>query len=145
MSHTISKLYLPDDLPSRVVVLSPNGDMSIIDSELDFKSTLQTSDLKRVLLKSFIFSYKACSFLSHKVSITHGSVIISLFALDDSIHVEVVLISEDDAIVRLGNCQLPFDKEIAPKTINGISCSASGLLSILSTCHIIRSAISYCF
>lgn len=132
ISHRVSKLFLPDDLPSRVVLLSPKGDLSVVDADLAFKSTLQSKNDKQVLLKSFIFSCKSCPFIPARALPSHGSVILSIFLVGDEHHVHVVIIGGDDTIARLGDCVLPLETEGTPTTIAGISCSESGHLSILS-------------
>lgn len=132
VSHRISKLFLPDDLPSRVVLLSPKGDLSVVDADLAFKSTLQSKNDKQVLLRSFNFSCKSCPFIPTRNLPQNGCVILLIFLVGNKPHAHAVVIAEDDKLTRLGDCVLPLEKESSPTTIVGISCSESGHLSILS-------------
>jgi hypothetical protein len=133
-------MYLPDDLPSRVVFLSPTCDITVTDVDLNFKNTLQSENQRQVLLKSFIFSLTSCLFLSSRIPLAHGSVVLSIFAVDDHLHVEVVAIGEDDGFVRLGDCKLPLDTS---DTISGISCSNSGHITVLSMFRAVLSVFIY--
>lgn len=132
VSHRVSKLLLPDDLPSRVVLLSPSGDLSIADAELTVKNTLQAENNRQILLKSFMFSCKSCSFIPNHLLSLHCSIILSIFLVGDELHAHAVMIGKDDTLVRLGDFVLPIENEGTSTDIAGISCSESGCLCILS-------------
>ena len=114
--------------------MSPKCDLTVTDADLTVKNTLAARSDRQSLLKSFIFSRQSCSFIPSRIAPTHGSVVLLVFAVEDDIHVDVVALGEDDAIVRLGECQLPLDKSSMPDTISNISCSDTGHLSVLGTC-----------
>lgn len=137
MSHTISRLYLPQEMPDKLVLLSPKGDVSVTDTDLTFKSTLQSRNPKQqALLKSYLFSRKSSPFVSHWNLSSNGVVLLSIFDVDGGLSFEAVAIGADDAIERIADFKLPSDTNIVPKDILGISCSDSGYLSILSTLSI---------
>ena len=105
MSHRVSKLFLPDDLPSRVVVLSPKGDLSVLDVELTVKNTLQSQNDNQVLLQSFTISCQSCQFIQARALPPHGSVILLIFAVNDELHAQrCATIGEDDTLIKLGDC-----------------------------------------
>lgn len=132
VSHSVSKIYLPIDFPSRVVLLSPKCDLTITDTNLVLKSTLQPRNDRQILLKSFNFSRTSCPFIPDRITPIQGSVVLLLFVMDDDLHVEIVVIAEDDSFLRLGDSKLPLDKDTKPNLLSSISCSESGHINILS-------------
>ena len=133
MSHTVSRIYLPKNIPERLVLLSTNGDVSLTDVDLAFKSTLQSRNPKQVLLKSFLFKKRPSPFITHWTLPSDGVVVLLIFDVDGCVCFEAVAIGEEDAIERIADFGLPSNTKIVPKEIVGISYSDSGHLSILST------------
>lgn len=132
VSHPVSKLYLPDDLPSRVLAISLKGDLTVLDTDLVFKSTMQSETDSQYVLKSFNFSRQLCSFLPSGALKSGATVVLSIIAVGDELRATIIVIDDEDAIVGLGEHLLPLDKEVTPKVVAGVSCSESGHLSILS-------------
>ena len=129
----MSNIYLPKQIPERLVLISPNGDVSLTDVDLAFKSTLQSRNPKQVLLKSFFSQNKTSPFITHWTLPSDGIVVLLIFDVDGSACFEAIAIGEDDTIKRIADFNLPSNTKIAPKDIVGISYSHSGHLSILST------------
>lgn len=104
----------------------------MLDADLAFKSTLQSENQKQILFRSFIFARKSCSFVPRHKGPSDGAVILSIFATDDKIRVQVIAVGEDDQLVRVSDCHLPTAHEITSSTTSTVTCSESGYLSVLS-------------
>ena len=132
MSHTVTKLYLPEDLLSRLLLLSPRGDITLLDSDLAFKSTLQSENQLQTLFKCFVFGRKTCTFVSHHAVPPTGAVVFSVLAEGENLRLRVVSLGDDDAIAHLGECDLPLEQDVHLSAVSGVTCSESGYLTVLS-------------
>ncbi|KAF7965939.1 hypothetical protein HWV62_40764 [Athelia sp. TMB] len=132
VSHKVIRLYLPEDLPSRLVLLSPHGDITLLDSNLTFKSTLQSENQLQTLHNCFIFGLKTCTFVSHDAVPPIGAVVLAVIAEKENLRLRVVSMGDDDAITHLGECNLPFGQDIHISAVSGVTCSESGYLTLLS-------------
>lgn len=128
-------MYLLDTVPSRLVLLSPLGDITLLDGDLAFKSILQSEKQKQVLYRSYIFGRTTCNFLPQHAGSSSGAIIVLVLAAEEKLHLRVVSVGEDDAITKLGECSLPVKQDLKPSSITSMSCSKSGYLTILRTSH----------
>lgn len=109
-----------------------NGELALANPDVDITCQLEWSG-ERDLLDVFVFPAASCSFI-HRDTEKVGSIACVCCYAGPAIHVRLVLLG--DKIVHVGTCELQIDEsgEPAESRIMGITCSASGVLSFMSTC-----------
>ena len=60
----IHRIYAPSDTPSLSLLVSPSGDVTVADGDLNIHTSQAYSDSSASVRKSFVFSQPSCSFLS---------------------------------------------------------------------------------
>ncbi|KAJ7632117.1 hypothetical protein FB45DRAFT_1057259 [Roridomyces roridus] len=124
MPHYISEIYAPRGLPQRLLLLSPTGDVTVVDEDLAIRSTLPPPPTTVATLQTFAFPRDTTSFLPGPPGTT---AIVLLETLQDaSTSIRVLSISGDEG-KDLGSCKLPLETE----GITTAACSSSGFLSVL--------------
>ncbi|KAH9049690.1 hypothetical protein EDB84DRAFT_1260539 [Lactarius hengduanensis] len=61
--HRVSRIYAPEDLPDYILLLSPGGDVTMMDIDLDTPKAEWRSNSKSILLTSFMFPKDSATFL----------------------------------------------------------------------------------
>jgi hypothetical protein len=76
VSHAISRIYAPEDLESRVLLLSSEGNLTVTDAELNVCGTHNIPNADSRLVECFVFSRKACTFLPSRTAPPRGTIVI---------------------------------------------------------------------
>jgi len=145
MPQAVSRIYAPKDLPSRLLLLSSKGDLTLIESStLDIQHTRPLTESGN-LLEAFVFSARSCSFIS---SPSIRTVVVLFYFFLNKIHVEVVGIDEEEGISLLGKGLIEESDTVSSffflvsrsltllQNVNNISCSTSGYISTICKCHL---------
>ncbi|KAH9002207.1 hypothetical protein EDB86DRAFT_2898629 [Lactarius hatsudake] len=112
--HRVSRIYAPEDLPDYILLLSPGGDVTMMDIDLDTPKAEWRSDSKSILLTSFMFPKVSATFLPpHLVA--------PLATL-------VLVFSSTDEIATVLNEETSVDG-----TVIEASCSSSGYITCLQS------------
>ncbi|KAK2465927.1 hypothetical protein APHAL10511_001568 [Amanita phalloides] len=135
--HTIAGLCYVPELLNRIIVLSPGGAITTLNSEtLQVQGTWisQTDDAGRGLLKFFIYSTSECTFLPPRTTPQSGAVALLVLAdpTTSDTRVEAVCIANEEKespFFLIGSCRTDF----AQNEILNVTCSSSGYLSIMTT------------
>ncbi|XP_006456684.1 hypothetical protein AGABI2DRAFT_211731 [Agaricus bisporus var. bisporus H97] len=125
VSHLVSGLYDCEELPDRILAISPAGDMTLLTTGLELKTSHPASTEDNRVISVHIFSQSSSSFLKLN---SEGAVVVLLVEYGDSIQVEVYSIDTDDAITSV----VLHKVSITNKDIATASCSSSGILNIIS-------------
>ncbi|KAF7775824.1 hypothetical protein Agabi119p4_4217 [Agaricus bisporus var. burnettii] len=125
VSHLVSGLYDCEELPDRIIAISPAGDMSLLTTGLELKTSHPASAEDNRVISVHSFSQSSSSFLKLN---SEGAVVVLLVEYGDSIQVEVYSIDTDDAITSV----VLHKVSITHKDIATASCSSSGILNIIS-------------
>jgi hypothetical protein len=104
MPHLISGLRNCEELPTRLLVLSPQSDLTILDDDMNVKSTRTSSQDDCSVLQTFVFPRQSCGFVPTRSAPSRGAVVVFLTASGKSTHVQVISVDEADTILELGNC-----------------------------------------
>ncbi|KAJ7168244.1 hypothetical protein C8R43DRAFT_144266 [Mycena crocata] len=125
MPHYVSEMYPLHGSPQRLLVLSPAGNLTIIDADLNIRNTLPSPASDVVILQSFVFRRESCSFLS--VSSGSTALVLLEHSQEAATSLRIVDIGGDDEVREIGSCKIPLESDIA-----AVSCSSSGYLSVLT-------------
>ncbi|KAJ7702224.1 hypothetical protein B0H17DRAFT_1327195 [Mycena rosella] len=125
MPHPISEIYACNGVPPRLLVLSPAGDLTVVDADLKIRSTLPPSPSSAVL-QSFVFHRDSSCFLSGPPGST--AVVLLEHSQEAETSIRILDISTDDEAREVGSARIPVKSD----QIACASCSASGYLSILT-------------
>lgn len=98
VSHLVSGLYDCEELPDRILAISPAGDMTLLTTGLELKTSHPASAEDNRVISVHIFSQSSSSFLKLN---SEGAVVVLLVEYGDSIQVEVYSIDTDDAITSV--------------------------------------------
>lgn len=98
VSHLVSGLYDCEELPDRILAISPAGDMTLLTTGLELKTSHPASTEDNRVISVHIFSQSSSSFLKLN---SEGAVVVLLVEYGDSIQVEVYSIDTDDAITSV--------------------------------------------
>ncbi|KAJ7273087.1 hypothetical protein C8J57DRAFT_1128769 [Mycena rebaudengoi] len=120
MPHQISGIYACDGLPRRLLVFSPGGDVTVIDTDLKIQSTLASTDKNFTVSWTFVFPREACSFVPGS-----STAIILFESSKDATRVRILGASGED-VTEIGSNEIP----LGPDQITAVSCSSSGYLSV---------------
>ncbi|KAE9407182.1 hypothetical protein BT96DRAFT_874785 [Gymnopus androsaceus JB14] len=124
LPHAVSGLYISEELPSRVLITSSQGDVTVLHADLQVQATHSS---KSQVLKVFVFSRKNCTFLPPRSTPSTGAIVVLLFSSSGSLRIQVLAVDSEDQFHELGDIELA----IKPETFCDISCSTSGCFSIL--------------
>ncbi|KAJ7043095.1 hypothetical protein C8F04DRAFT_1073671 [Mycena alexandri] len=127
MPHPISELYACNSTPPRLVVLSPAGDLTVVDADLKIRGTIPPPSGGAAILKSFVFPRESSSFLS---ALSGSTVIVLLehHSHDATTSLRILDVSGDGEAREVANTKIPVKSD----QIVNLSCSPSGYLSILT-------------
>ncbi|KAJ6606417.1 hypothetical protein DFH09DRAFT_8080 [Mycena vulgaris] len=125
MPHPIFEIYPCHGLPQRLLVLSPAGDLTVVDADLKIRTTLPPSPTSVAVLHSFVFHRDSSFFLPGPP----GSMAIVLLEHSQKAktRIRILDISSDDTAREIGCTKIPVKADIA-----SASCSSSGYLSVLT-------------
>jgi hypothetical protein len=105
--HKVSRIYASEDLSDRVVLLSPGGDVTVMDIDLAAQKGEWRSHNKSPLLTSYMFPRSSAMFLPvHPVALL-GTLVL-FFSSRGVVHVCVLLIHEDEVTTALDE-SVPVD------------------------------------
>lgn len=103
MPHFITELHTSEELPSRLLVLSPKADLTILDAEMQVKST-RRSPQDCTVLQTFVFPRQSCGFAPARSSPPRGALVVILIASGISAYAHVIVVDDSDNISEAGNC-----------------------------------------
>ncbi|KAF5365125.1 hypothetical protein D9757_012609 [Collybiopsis confluens] len=124
LPQAISGMYLSDELPSRLLVTSPEGVLTVLHGDLQTQSTRSAGCNT---LKFFVLSRKECTFLPSGSTPAPGAIMVSLTSLEGSLRIQVLAVDSEDHFHDLCDIALPIDA----KTFCDLSFSKSGVFSVL--------------
>jgi gephyrin len=104
--HPISEIYPCNGLPQRLLVLSPAGDLTVVDPDLKIRSTLPPSPNSGAVLRSFVFRNSSFS----------ASVAVLLLerSQNATTSIRILDISPDDEAREIGTSDLPINSDVCP-------------------------------
>ncbi|KAJ7243378.1 hypothetical protein B0H12DRAFT_1236417 [Mycena haematopus] len=126
MPHQISGIYACNGVPQRLLVLSPAGDLTVVDTDLRIRGTVSRPPNTVAVIQSFAFSRESNSFLSGP----SGSIAVILVehSQDGTTSIRVLDVSGENEGREIGTTQIPVKSD----QIASVSCSASGYLSVMA-------------
>ncbi|KAI9467106.1 hypothetical protein BJY52DRAFT_1236476 [Lactarius psammicola] len=124
--HRVSRIYAPEDLPNCVLLLSPGGDVTMMDIDLDTLKAKWRSNSKSSLLTSLMFPKVSATFLPPHLVAPLATLVLVLSSTG-VIQVCVLSIYEDE-IATVLNEEAPVDG-----TVIEASCSPSGYITCLQS------------
>ncbi|KAJ7491244.1 hypothetical protein FB451DRAFT_1514944 [Mycena latifolia] len=125
MPHPISAIYPSNDLPPRLLVLSPAGDLTIADADLKIRAALSPPPDSTVV-QSFVFRRESDFFLPGPSGST--TIVLLEHSQDATTSIRIVDVSPDAEAREIGISKIPVESD----QIACASCSSSGYLSILT-------------
>ncbi|GLB34213.1 hypothetical protein LshimejAT787_0110970 [Lyophyllum shimeji] len=125
--HQISGLYTCDEVPTRILAQSPEGDVTVLDADLDVKNTWPTPHDAETLLRMFVYSRTSCPFVPSLSTPPRGAILISVAASGDSTRVTTLSVDDTDNVLELGRISVPLNSD----QISDLSCSTSGYMTFL--------------
>ncbi|KAG6900424.1 hypothetical protein C0993_010812 [Termitomyces sp. T159_Od127] len=127
LQHQISGLYTCDELPVRVLAQSPQSEFTILDADLNVKKNLPApQDTKG--LRTYCYSRSSCTFLPPQTGPQTGAVLVTVDTLKDSTRIRVLCVDDADEVFEMSISSIP----LKPDQILDLSCSSSGVMSILT-------------
>ncbi len=142
MPHHISEIYPCNGVPQRLLVLSPTGDLTVVDADLGIRGTVPPPPSSVTLLQSFVFSRESSPFLLGPP----GSTVLVLVehSQDATTNIRILDVSVGEGR-DIGNTKIPVKSDVRSilyyssmsvdrqaQQIASVSCSSSGYLSIMS-------------
>lgn len=103
----MSRVYTPDELPQHVVLVGPEGEVSVTDESLVVKGTFVPEN-PETYLGSTVLPRHSSSFLSSRPASTQGVIAVSL-ARREGLYVRITGVDEQGAIQTLGECSALLD------------------------------------
>ncbi|KAF9461998.1 hypothetical protein BDZ94DRAFT_1262189 [Collybia nuda] len=127
--HLVAGLYHCEELSSRILAQSWDGDVTITDLDLDIKHT-RTSSKPRRVYQTFVYPRRSCSFVPPRTAPSRGAIVLTLAESPQSMHIEILAVDDDNdtQLIELGDCPVPLKQA----DILSISCSNAGFLTIIS-------------
>lgn len=119
MPHLVTGLYRCEELPSRLLVQSPDGDLTVTDLDLNIKHTRTPPKTPRYVYQTFVYPRRSCSFVPPRTTPARGAVVITLAGSEESMHVELVAVDSDsdEIITELGDCPVSVKQAVRVKII----------------------------
>jgi gephyrin len=96
----VSRIYAPEDLPDCIVLLSPGGDVTVLDKDLVAQKGEWRSHIDSSLLASYIFPKASATFF-HVHAVASLATLVLVFSSAGSIHVYVLSIYADEVTTVL--------------------------------------------
>lgn len=96
----MSRIYASEDLPDCIVLLSPGGDLTVLDIDLVAQKGEWRSHIDSPLLTSYIFP-KASATFYHVHPVTSLATLVLVFSSSGSIRVCVLTIYADEVTTVL--------------------------------------------
>ncbi|KAJ4472786.1 hypothetical protein C8J55DRAFT_140911 [Lentinula edodes] len=125
LPHSISGLYIESELPSRVLVTSSQGDLTVLHSDLQIQAT-RTSKCES--LKTFVLSRRNCTFLPPPGSVpSSAAIVISFVTMNGNVRIQILAVDLEDQFHELGDIELP----IKSQSFCDVSFSGAGFFSVL--------------
>ncbi|KAG6916469.1 hypothetical protein DXG01_006663 [Tephrocybe rancida] len=112
IQHQISGLYTYDGTSGRILAQSPQAELSILDAELNVKSTWPTPEDTNSVLRTFVYSRKSCSFMPSLSSSQAGTIIVSVDASKNSTRVRILFVDDADEVSELGTSLIPLKPDV---------------------------------
>jgi len=112
VSHFVAGLYDCEGLPDRILAISPTGDISLLTTDLELKTTrsaFQGEKEESNVLFACVFSWTVCSFLALP---SEGTVVVLLRKRGASIHIEVYCVDTKDLIECVLTHEVPLDDTV---------------------------------
>lgn len=103
----MTRIYAPEDLPDCVLLLSPSGDVTMMDTDRDVPKAEWRSKNKSSLLTSFMFPKVSATFLPPHL-VAPLAVLVLVFSSTGVIRVCVLSIYNDE-ITAVLNEETPVD------------------------------------
>ncbi|KAJ7118777.1 hypothetical protein C8R44DRAFT_853923 [Mycena epipterygia] len=125
MPHHISEIYACNGLPQRLLVLSPAGDLTVVDADLKIRCTLPSPLSDATAIRSFVFPRESGFFLPGPPGST--AVVFLEHSKETTTSIRIVDISGEEAR-EIGTSKIPVESD----QIVSVSCSSSGYLSIMT-------------
>jgi hypothetical protein len=100
-------MFLDHSIPSQVVLMSPEGTLTVTDLNLNVQTSLQASNDEDRLYKVFEYSRAQCSFISPSDNNSSGLVLVVFIKRNSSIFARTLLVKGDGQIVDLGVIKIP--------------------------------------
>ncbi|EPS98734.1 hypothetical protein FOMPIDRAFT_1164819 [Fomitopsis schrenkii] len=124
VSHRITHICAPEDLPEYLLLVGPNGRITITDAELTVYSSIDAESEEAIIVRHFVFPLHACGFISSQLG---GVVSISVLKRGTNVIIAVSTVNTGGQIQSLGRCTIPEKLDIADASI-----SSSGCLTVMS-------------
>ncbi|KAH9045311.1 hypothetical protein EDB85DRAFT_2284235 [Lactarius pseudohatsudake] len=124
--HRVSRIYAPEDLPDYILLLSPGGDVTMMDIDLDTPKAEWRSNSKSILLTSFMFPKDSATFLPPHL-VAPLATLVLVFSSTGIIQICVLSIYGDEIATVLN------EETSVDGTVIEASCSSSGYITCLQS------------
>ncbi|KAH9077077.1 hypothetical protein EDB83DRAFT_2348082 [Lactarius deliciosus] len=124
--HRVSRIYAPEDLPDYILLLSPGGDVTVMDVNLDTPKAEWRSNSKSILLTSFMFPKVSATFLPPHL-VAPLATLVLVFSSTGIIQICVLSIYGDEIATVLN------EETSVDGTVIEASCSSSGYITCLQS------------
>ncbi|TFK43898.1 hypothetical protein BDQ12DRAFT_623122 [Crucibulum laeve] len=121
--HPIEGLYTTGELPDRLAILSPKGDVTVVDEQLAIKVS-RNSEEGQDILKAYVLERSTCTFLETR---NPGMLLGLVSDAAAKVKLQILTVAED-VIEQVGECDVPISKD----QISCTSISSSGCFSVLT-------------
>ncbi|PPQ69895.1 hypothetical protein CVT26_014158 [Gymnopilus dilepis] len=119
-------LYACEDLPERILAVSNTGSVTVMDANtLEVKATSDSN--QSTVIHTSLFPASTCSFSS---SSKGGALVMVSSGSSENTRLRIFAIDEADSISLTEENEISVDSE---ESISSVSCSRTGVLSILTT------------
>ncbi|CCM01750.1 uncharacterized protein FIBRA_03816 [Fibroporia radiculosa] len=128
--HALSRIYVCDDLPDKLLLVDRRGEISLSDMDLSPENLIfpiTQRNAQTTLYKHFVFPRKSCTFMSSG-SMLGGVVAAFLWRESDQMKVSVTSVDTHSGPTSEGECILPLTEA----DIVDASFSASGCITVLT-------------
>ena len=112
-------MYTPDELPQHVILVGPEGEISVTDEALAEKAKFLPENAE-TYLGSTVLPRHSSSFLASRPTSTQGVIVVSL-ARREGLHARITGVDEHGAIQTLGECPVSLDSS----QVSQVSCILS--------------------
>ncbi|CAL1700237.1 unnamed protein product [Somion occarium] len=129
-SHRIAALYAHESLPDYVLLVGDQGQVTLTDLDLNVKASHQPVNEGETLVNAFIFSRDSCSFAPTRTCSRQGAVLVLVSTQGENLIIQSLSLDPDGVVIPLGTSPISSFKGTI---LLNISCSASGLLTILES------------
>ncbi|KAH9938085.1 uncharacterized protein B0H18DRAFT_1112274 [Fomitopsis serialis] len=129
LSHKITHIYAPKDLPDHLLLVGLGGEITVTDSVLNVQASSPTSEEDdTVLLRHFVLPRQSSTFVPTQTSPSSGVVSISALRRNTDVLLHISLVDAEGRIHSLGSCVTPVEET----DIADVSFSTSGCLTVLT-------------